>query len=721
ACITHRFTATAPTKQQGLLPGSSAPNLQFSGQVHVQAQHSNLPNPFSQLPASFARISAQPQLSLWGIPLQSQVFWSTEQRQLNYDLNLVSLNLNHHQLMETLKERLLAQLEEELSGRGPRDSSLWYRLMAVRDADYQEALADLDPRTRQLIDSSYQHLFQTEEKLRRMKQMLEHPQLADVEEVWQEQLATHQVTDSVQQRAFEDSLQFHHPDQYASWMRLKGSYHQLQKLRQKVTELEAQGKRLGSFARFRQKAQELERLRTASPEELLRKPENLRQVGQFGKGLGFLTQLTSFGIGNVVPNQSPLSLQGIALNGLQLGWQGERWYSEVAAGKVRSGPWQLLDTTQQSTSTAWLAAVRVGKGAPSHTHLHALLQSSWEMGANAMGRSQQLAGLSAQALLWRDRWRIQGQFMHSRWENETPTTSYTPDSLPLWGSWGAIPTSRIGSAWSVESELRLFQGKTQLFGKWMEVPENYYSPGAPLLIRGQDAFEVRLRQQLFASRLEISAFGRKNRNELLPVVPTATSAVSMGVDASLRLPKLPFLQLTYAPFYQEQVVQDTLNLTGYQQSLLNAVSGYHAQIGKLSSNTHLIYSLQWGGNQQPEAGFMAHLLSFNQSFQWPSSFAIQTTATYVHADYSLALNETLQWETNVSGTLFRRWNHTLGATLQQQAKQPARFGGYWQQRIQLMQSLSLDLLLRYNPLTTLAGLPLNREERLAQMGVTYQW
>jgi hypothetical protein len=722
-CTSQRFSGNSPSSRHQKnteLPIPTLRGIQFSGQARLSGQHSNLPNPFSQLPASYGRIAVQPQLSIAGIPLQGQVFWSTEQKQLNYDLNSISLNLNHHQLIENLKQQALAKLEAELSGVGARDSSLFHRLMELREESYQEALAKLDPKTRHLMDSSHQHLFQVEEKLERMKQMLAHPQLAEAEAEWEDQLRVHQLTSPEQQQAFEDSLQLHAPEQYAKWVAGKGRFHQAQRLRKKVTELENQGKELGSFSSFRQQARELERIREASPEELLQDPNTLRKIGQFGKGYGFLTQISSFGVGNVLPNHSALSLQGVSLNGIQLAWQGEKWYSDVAIGKLRSGPWQSLDPTQ--APSAWLAAVRAGWGAPTQSHVHLLSQASWEMGAQAAGRSQQLIGLSAQYLLWKERFRVQGQVMHSKWQNETPLIPAS-DSFPIWGLWGTAPLSSTGTAWSVETELKLFQGNTQLFGKWMEVPENYYSPAAPMLIRGQQAYEVRVRQQLMKSRIQLSAYGRKNRNDLLPLVPVAASAVSIGLDLALRLPKLPYLQLTYAPFYQEQIAQDTAAIrpSGYRQSLFNLVSGYHAQLGKISSTTNVIYSLQWGGTSKASDVFLAHLLSATQSFQFPSSFALTGSATFVQADYSLALNRTLQGEINASGSLFHRWTHTLGVMAQQQEKQAAHWGGYWQQQLALAPSLSLDLLLRYNPLTTITGFPINEAEQLAQLGISYQW
>lgn len=82
-----------------LIAQKSFSSIKFSGSNRIYGQYSNRQGTYSQVPASFLREELNLRLEVYGIPLSSSFFLSTEQKEIRQKINTFNFSINPRQLL----------------------------------------------------------------------------------------------------------------------------------------------------------------------------------------------------------------------------------------------------------------------------------------------------------------------------------------------------------------------------------------------------------------------------------------------------------------------------------------------------------------------------------------------------------------------------------------------------------------------------------------------
>ncbi len=691
-------------KQKGLL------GLQSSGYARLSMQHAHLAD--SSLsgyygPQSFARMEAAPKFVALGIPLEARLFLSTEEKGLRYDLNTISLNFDQEAWLQMAREKAQQLLWEQLKD---SNSLAAQNLAFLREQRYQEAMQKLGPYTKMLEDSSMLAQLKELEELDHIESILDHPLMQETGAKWEELTDKYGIDDPERLASFKDSLRIHDPEAYRElvpifargpeWQRLQEKHQRLQQLQQKLAPLQ----------QAKKQHQAAEAIRTGDWRQFVQSPEDLQALGVLDKKESLLTSVKRLGFGNIFPRSSPLLMEGISLKGVDVAVNPSSWYFSFTAGKIQQ-PAFLSDSLPVGYSGK-LVSGQMGLGKEEGNHLFGSfllaaekenaqlpdsLQPAWPARKNAV------FGLEGQFLLWQDALRLKGEVYQSILQAQIDNSG---DTL-----FNGQPEAK-GVAMAIEGELKI--GKTLLAGRMLRLEPGYYSLGAPFLLTDRLRYEGRINHSF--EKLQVGAFVRRDRDNLLPRLWTRTSVTSAGVQLTWRPKKAPYLQVNLMPYYQQNDRQDSL---AFRQltSALTATSGYSYELGDWRASSTLTYAQQLG---RGKSIFDSHLLTATQGL-YKQGGSLQATFTRLSAQYTSGHNRTMGIDLSGSLSLFKRWTNSVGLAYLEEQAETQRYSFYWQGSLPIWKQLNLQTQARYDRYA-----PYNQElnrfsEYLFLATLSYQW
>jgi len=143
---------------------------------------------------------------------------------------------------------------------------------------------------------------------------------------------------------------------------------------------------------------------------------------------------------------------------------------------------------------------------------------------------------------------------------------------------------------------------TRISGYYRKMGQNFQSFNLQPVNSVQEAFQVKLQQQLFKKKLMIDAGIRKNDFSNPFINPgVSSSTVFKSLQLSLRVPKYPFITIGYAPSSQLTVL-DNQRLVENQYNTLNAVLSHSYIIKQLRMVTNAMFLKFY--NHSPDTGFI---------------------------------------------------------------------------------------------------------------------
>lgn len=676
----------------------------FSGTARLTTQYSNQQNPYTTAPPSFARLEASPQLTIMGLPFSSRLFFSTEQRALRYDINTANIQFDVATFQRKLQQEVLNKLKEK------GGELIKEKLDEIREAAYQKAIQKLGPEARALNSPDIIGRFQELEKLDRIDALLTLPVFDQLKKDWKQyENLPQEKLDHIQ-----DSLKRMSNREYAKFLRLREQASEYERLLDKREGLLQLKNEMRGILAMKERLEEAEKLRTMSYESLLNDPKVLKRVGALEKAQKLLSQVRRFGVGTVFPYHSAFTLDGVSVKGVDVEVAPSGFYAGVTLGKIQQTAF-VFDTLGELAPRSIFAA-RVGYGEPegNHLHLHMLNASEADNEAFAARRNQVL-GLSGQYRLFGDRVRIEGEWAHSRLRNDP--SQVVKDSI-TWEDRLRQSTDVQGDAWQLRAEFRPTQ-KTQIRARYAWVAPEFYSMGVPLLITDRERYEFRGEQRLLDGKISLSAFYRKDADNLVPYKFTQTTATSAGFDLEFRPKQLPYIRVSYAPFFQQNDRSDSL-AQNRSVSVLTATSGYLFNIGKITGNSTLIYSQQLGAGNDTASAFTSNLISFNQSLNL-DRYSFTFTGSWLHHDYSVDFNRTLSLDASVNAVLFKKWNLGLGGVWMDEKEVLERKGFYLNSSYPITPKIHFDLLMQRHALNDFEDRFQQDTEYLVRAGVRFSW
>lgn len=710
----------------------SASPFSFHGQANLLTQTSNRLSIFQQTPNDFVRWQMTPQLTLFNIPLAANLFLTTEHQTGKYELNNFTLQLDRSALQTRLQKKLQDKLkaEQQKIQKGlPYDEDFLQKLEGIKEAKYQDAIRQAFEATGDKINPEdlEKHIGELAQ-LERIEQALTHPIFAEAEGEWNKWRKKFDIDEASVHQRVKDSLAQFDVAKYEELLQLESRYQEYLKLTEKRDYLQQLKQQLPEVEQLKAKLATLERLQHQDLQSLLADPKVSEKMANLKGPQKWLHATRNIGIGNSYPIYSPLSLEGMQVNGLHLEVQPGNGYAMITAGKLQQ-PLFLSDSIAQPFP-AQLFALKAGYGTPESNHLYATYMRIEEQltapsdSTMAWYGPQQnvLMGLAGQLSLFEDKLQLQGEIMQSQiWRSDV--SNYFPAQAVKWesqDSLSALDTAKALS-WRVEARYTLPQGQVRSYYEW--IPPNYVSLGMPFLVADRRRYGAELTQSFWEGRAQTTIYHKRDISQFRRFQRVPSIATSSGVRASLRPgPKWPFVQVNYAPMYQETGLSDSLN-SSRNQALLNVNSGIHFRIGGLEGQSMISYVQQLGGKGGGQGGFATRMYTFSQllTFQTPISFTM--SFSQIESQAGVAISETKVADFAGNMTLFKKWQSSLGGLyMEEKGGNPqVRKGLYAQNSYPLTNSLLAGLRAECYWLEHISENTPNPFEYLINLSLTYNW
>lgn len=440
----------------------------------------------------------------------------------------------------------------------------------------------------------------------------------------------------------------------------------------------------------------------------------LQRLGIMSKAEYIVSLLPTVGIGAIYPSFTPLTLNGIRLQGGSLEWNpGGTLYVHAATGTTQR-PITRLDTVRLDSSeyttfdnSAFgrdLHALRLGFGRKDGAHL--FLTGLWAQDDPASQRfgDSTVTVLTPQrnVILGVDMrvepipgiWVLQAEVAGSANVANLNAPAFATDAVPPWvlGIVDSSLTAYGGLAGAVTTTLNLRSTGTRFTGSYRQIGPGYRSLGVPNLRTDLLRYDVRLDQSAWKRQVTGSVFYRRDHDNLIPWKRSTTSVTSLGVSLGLNIRKLPFLRLTYAPYVQENSSVDTALQFRNTTSQVMGAMGYSYRLGSMGASSSLNVARQWTNTKNQQADNSVQSINVTQSLSWQFPLTVSGGLGLIQQEATGAASTTITMvDVSASYVIADLLTASGGLTLAFESEASTRSGFYLNANMALWDAAVIDL------------------------------
>lgn len=366
-----------------------------------------------------------------------------------------------------------------------------------------------------------------------------------------------------------------------------------------------------SVSRLTQEVQSLKDI--ASVEKFIKK--NDFKNAKLPKGWSSLSAVKSFGVGRSWVDYSELTVKNITLTGVNIEVNPSSFYLAVAAGRVNYRFRDFIIENREVPKQSLFVA-RAGVGNKDGNNFIVTYYDGKRSVLNNTGNQFRINNLLERVVGVSAETRINVSEHHYIIAEVAKSSFGGALVSPITQS----PLQKVGNfkirsneAYSIRLNSSWPAMRTKLTGFYRKTGERFQSFNLLPLNIAQEAFAVKLQQQLWKKRITTEAGIRKNdfSNPLLnPGV--SSNMIFKSVQINLRVPKYPFVSIGYFPSSQLTVLDNNLVVEN-QYNTLNALVSYTYSVKKTSLSSNVVYLKFY--NNSSDTGFIyynASSFSFNQ-------------------------------------------------------------------------------------------------------------
>jgi hypothetical protein len=426
----------------------------------------------------------------------------------------------------------------------------------------------------------------------------------------------------------------------------------------------------------------LRELQNLKPSDLERKMHELVDMGITTASSGIASLFPTLALGTTCPQYSSLTLSGIPVTGVDVEFTPGPFYFAFTTGAVLEASPGLGSLTSLLTRSAFsrrITAGRFGLGSKDDTHLYftglfgrddaeSLTRDSIDQ--RITPKANTVLGSEGKLLLFDERLILQGEGAISLMTDDVEGAELGDSGIPSWVQKMFKPniTSSYDYAFSFQGAYALSEKGTTLSGLVSRVGPGFMSMGAPYLRKDILRYEGKLDQKLFDRQASVSAYYRRDKDNLIPWKQSQTIVSALGLQMAMNFRNLPYLRFSYAPLSQQnQSIADSLKIEN-SISILSAMSGYTFRTdGGFISSTNLSFVSQSGKTETAGGDYNNSNLMINQSigFDFPLSFSVMGGLTSTRIDTTT----TRMVNVDFSGTYtaLEVWQNTFGVSVTRDA------------------------------------------------------
>ncbi len=496
-----------------------------------------------------------------------------------------------------------------------------------------------------------------------------------------------------------------------------------------------------------QKIAQLEALRDIRDSRL---PEQVKQLEQLGVISGteqFLLNFPYIGIGMNHPSYSPLTLSGLAVNGLDMEFNPGKFYLAFSYGTAekpvqtpaRITPATPVDSLINPDSLVnrsydrKVIAGRIGYGRKGGSHvLFTMLHARDDAASVAFDtnnivltpKENLLMGIDVRILGFDENFTLDGELVGSVLTDNAHSAPLDNSDVPSFLTDLIEPkmSTHVDYAYALKFQFALPESYTRVSGSVRMIGPGFSSLGVPFLRNDLFRYEARIDQGFLRRQITVGGFYRHERDNLIPWKRSTTTLDGYGVNAGLNFRDYPYLQVLVAPYLQRNNAEDSTYKLNNKTLLVSAATGYSWRIGALLSTTTLSYGLQTSTTQRAESDFRSTTYSLNQSVGFSFPLLLSAGAGVTAQKYTLIENNILFVDGSASYTFADNWTTTAGTTFMSE-ENGKRTGYYISMSLPLWQLGTVDVRAERNAFNSAARLYLDAppDEFIFRASLSTSW
>ncbi len=417
--------------------------------------------------------------------------------------------------------------------------------------------------------------------------------------------------------------------------------------------------------------------------QLMLNPREMLETKAKGFISDFFSLFSTFGIGTVYPDYSPLTVSGIPVTGVDIEFTPGIFYSAFTYGRTL----KAVQGTEhiQPTYLRKLISAKIGAGKKAGSHLHFTALKSWDDVSSVSPdtfrtapQENYLLAADTRLTLFDELFSIGGEAAASVITRDTREAKLETEKIPKWVKKIISPrvSTSIDYSYVVNSLLKL-PTETKLYFIYKYIGPGYVTHGVPFLRNDQRAYEIKVDQTLLQRSITIGIFLKKNHDNLIPWKKATTSMSAYGINLGLRFRNLPYLVLNYSPYFQENDSKDLSSKIDTRTHLASVMTGYNYKISEINSSTNFFISYQENKTFSGASNFISRNYSLNQSLAFRIPLTIAASASLNKSSGQFLSRQIFSADINGSYYLFEKWMNTLGVSFSDDKSNSSKLGVYF--------------------------------------------
>lgn len=272
-----------------------------------------------------------------------------------------------------------------------------------------------------------------------------------------------------------------------------------------------------------------------------------------------------------------------------------------------------------------------------------------------------VCGLEGGVSFFKGKWKVQGEVSGCVNTANTESEELNIDQLPAWVKSVHQPriSTSLSYAWRIVTQVAL--RNTSLNASVNRVEPGYKSPGLPYMRQDYLSFELQGNQSLFKRKIAIQPWMRMYSDNLSGIKSYTTQTIMWGLTTSWRPVKLPYMSVTWAPNRQVMFMKEGKREN--RAELLTVSSGKNYLINnKFRAYTGITWSnqkMKMNGSEAQQK-YLANNITLQQTLMMKIPVSINASAGYYHQNYAENLRQSLQLTLGGQYYLKKNLNAGLG-------------------------------------------------------------
>jgi hypothetical protein len=435
--------------------------------------------------------------------------------------------------------------------------------------------------------------------------------------------------------------------------------------------------------------------------------QELQKAGQLSSVEKVALQVERLQFGRITPSWSPLTLQGVTVDGVDVAGRPGGVYVGGIAGNVypsyQYGRLMLRDSSMLNRSVLGAQmGYQHGSGNGIRAQvLHFQDQETELTHPNqATPKSNYVMNVQGDWSFWKDKLHLHSalagsQTNYNRMTQEEEniqiggTSAPTPDEPSTWFTnilYQRSNSLHFSTGWAYRGHLEFqpLEKGPVLTGSYEHTSPHYQSFGVPFLINDIAKWDAKLRQQFWNDNVDVEVGFGQYIDNLTNRRPYTTHWDQYEGTVRLRIPEGPTAAVSYRPMYRQ-------NFRSYWMHVWNLQSSYQWQMKNwqnLLTGTYTFYT---------NAGrYQSHNVAFYDQIQTPWPLKVSLNGMYYYRVGDDKTSDLLRIKVMPSYTLFDQWDNGFGLNWYNGQVTPPKTGFIYETSVRFWQQFRFSLWLSYD-------------------------